>query len=93
MFVDHLTTDGLMLHVSNEQPLVNEVISVTAFLPNNDKVRMYIDRYMYCEYVHAFSMFIDCFQSVICLCVMYVLTKPKIALPGMESGPPVKILF
>ena len=22
-------------------------------------------------------MFIDCFQSVICVCVMYVLTKPK----------------
>ena len=44
VFVDHLTTDGLMLHVSNEQPLVNEVISVTAFLPNNDKVSTYVHR-------------------------------------------------
>ena len=38
VFVDHLTADGLALYVSNEQPLLDEVISVTAFLSDNDKV-------------------------------------------------------
>ena len=38
VFVDHLTTNGLVLYVSNEQPLLDEVISVTAFLSGNDKV-------------------------------------------------------
>ena len=40
MFVDRLTTDGLVLYVSNEQPLLDEVINVTAFLSDNDKVRV-----------------------------------------------------
>ena len=52
MFVDHLTTDGIMLHVSNDKPLLGEEITVTAFLSDNDKVCMY-------TYTRVFIIIVD----------------------------------
>ena len=40
--VDHLSADGFILHASNVNPLLGEQISITAFLPDYDKVSTYV---------------------------------------------------